>query len=118
MMTETITFYHGDRCGVAVLPADVTWKYGVTEEDLDGIASFVGRIEGVIAGVTVRARSDNTYRVSLRTMSPVDASAICAGFGGGGHMNAAGCTMSGDLYDVINDLVCAVRDEFVRHELI
>ncbi len=118
LMIETTTFYCADRCALAVIPADVSEKYGVSEEELDGISSFTVRIDGVYAGVTVRVKADDTYRVSLRTVSPIDASKICANFGGGGHMNAAGCTLTGNLYDAINSIIASVEEELVRNELI
>ena len=33
------------------------------------------------------------YRVSMRSSCHVDVAAVCATFGGGGHVKAAGCTV-------------------------
>lgn len=44
------------------------------------------------------------YKISLRSDSDVDVSKIAAYFGGGGHQKAAGLTMKGSEYDVINNL--------------
>ena len=44
------------------------------------------------------------YKVSLRSTEKVDVAAIASYFGGGGHVRAAGCTMLGTAYDVINNL--------------
>jgi phosphoesterase RecJ-like protein len=66
----------------------------------------------------VRTKPDDVYRVSLRTMAPVDASLICARFGGGGHANAAGCTLNGELYSVISDILGSVEDELRRNGLL
>lgn len=111
MMIETVKFYFGNRCALVVIPSDVAMRFNVSEEELDGISAFAVRIEGVFAGVTVRMKDDGTYRVSLRTVSPVDASKICALFGGGGHSNAAGCTMTGPLEDAVSGLLAAVEAE-------
>lgn len=46
-------------------------------------------------GVTLREKADGTYKVSVRTGTHADASAICAVLGGGGHVRAAGCTLEG-----------------------
>ena len=40
----------------------------------------------------------------MRSQSLVDVSRIAAFFGGGGHVRAAGCTMTGSIHDVINNL--------------
>lgn len=111
LMMESLRFYFDGRCGMTFLPADISARFGVAEEELDGISAFPTRIEGVYAGITIRAKPEDTYRVSLRTVSPVDASKICGLFGGGGHVNAAGCTMTGDLDDITSCLLNAVEDE-------
>ncbi|MDE3228724.1 MAG: bifunctional oligoribonuclease/PAP phosphatase NrnA, partial [Chloroflexota bacterium] len=40
-----------------------------------------------------REAPDGATRVSVRSVAPWDAAAICAQFGGGGHIRAAGCTL-------------------------
>jgi phosphoesterase RecJ-like protein len=49
-------------------------------------------------------------KVSLRGKGDVDVSRIAARFGGGGHPNAAGCTVPGSLPDVTRVVLAAVRD--------
>jgi phosphoesterase RecJ-like protein len=51
-------------------------------------------------------QNENSYRVSMRSMSnDVDVAAIASVFGGGGHPRAAGCTVQGGQRE---------RDEFLR----
>lgn len=111
MITETAAFYFDNRCAVIFLPHDVYERFQVTESELDGISSFPARIEGVVAGITIKETEDSAFRVSVRTASPVDASKICMAFGGGGHANAAGCTLSGTLPEVTERLLTAVEEE-------
>ena len=40
---------------------------------------------------------DGTWRVSLRSKGSVDVRAIASRFGGGGHVNASGCSATGDI---------------------
>ena len=96
-LLDTITYHFDDRCAVAYLPCAVVSDFHVQEDELEGIASLVNTIEGVYAGVTIRERTDGTFRISLRTRDPVNASRICAAFGGGGHKNAAGCVLAADM---------------------
>ena len=114
LMLENLHFYFEDRCALIMLPADLTETFSVEEEELDGIASFPIRIEGVLCGLTLRERADGTVRVSARTVEPVDASRICAQFGGGGHMAAAGCTLDCADGPVRERLLDAVRKELER----
>ena len=43
-------------------------------------------------------------------------SRILAVFGGGGHVCAAGCTMSGSPYDVINNLTLYIEKQLLAEE--
>ena len=56
------------------------------------------------------------FKVSLRSDELVDVSKIAAVFGGGGHIRAAGCTMSGSPYDVINNLTLYIEKQLLAEE--
>ncbi|CDE45576.1 putative uncharacterized protein [Clostridium sp. CAG:411] len=45
------------------------------------------------------------YKVSMRANDKIDVAAIASRFGGGGHVKAAGCTMTGTYYDIMNTLL-------------
>ena len=42
----------------------------------------------------------NSYRISMRSKGDVDVNSVANKFGGGGHRNAAGCTLNGPYADV------------------
>ena len=66
-----------------------------TEEDLEDISSFIGLLEGVDNAVTVRQLNPQECKISLRTDGKtLNASAVCAHFGGGGHAVKACQTQS------------------------
>jgi phosphoesterase RecJ-like protein len=48
-------------------------------------------------------------KVSLRAKGQVDVNRVAARFGGGGHANAAGCTIQGTLDGVTQQVLEAVR---------
>ena len=52
------------------------------------------------------------FKVSLRSNENVNVAQIAQLFGGGGHAKAAGCTMNGTVYDVINNLSRYVEQQF------
>ena len=54
-------------------------------------------VEGVEVGMLLRELPDGQVKVSLRSRGRVDVAAVAQAFGGGGHRNAAGCTLSGPL---------------------
>ena len=59
----------------------------------DGLPSFLMDTDGVALAALFREAPDGVTRVSLRSAAPYDAAAICAQFGGGGHIRASGCTL-------------------------
>lgn len=85
--------------------------YGVGPADLEGIVSQLRVTEGVEVAIFLYETGNHEYKVSLRSNGPVDVSAVCAYFGGGGHVKAAGCTMHGTLHDVINNLTLPIENQ-------
>ena len=90
--------------------------YGVGPADLDGIVSQLRVTEGVEVAIFLYETGTQEYKASLRSNGPVDVSAVCAYFGGGGHVKAAGCTMHGSLYDVINNLTLHIEKQLQEYE--
>ena len=90
--------------------------YGVGPSDLDGIVSQLRVTAGVEVAIFLYETGNHEYKVSLRSNGPVDVSAVCAYFGGGGHVKAAGCTMHGSLYDVVNNLTLHIEKQLQEQE--
>ena len=103
-LLESILFMDG-RCIASSFRKEQMDYYGVTPKDLDGIVSAASPDEGCGGGdiCSMRLTAD-VYKVSLRSKSYVDVSKVASYFGGGGHVRAAGCTMPGTIYDVLNNL--------------
>ncbi len=78
--------------------------YGVASEDMDGIIDQLRVTEGVECAIFMYETSWREYKVSLRSTTDLDVSRIAVYFGGGGHKKAAGCTMTGSVQDVVNNL--------------
>ncbi len=79
------------------------------EEDSEGIVSIALSIAGVEAAVFLREVPDGLFRVSLRSRGQVNVAAIAARLGGGGHQNAAGCTLNGPLQRVREAILVELR---------
>ncbi|HUN84878.1 MAG TPA: bifunctional oligoribonuclease/PAP phosphatase NrnA [Terracidiphilus sp.] len=80
-----------------------------SEEDCEGIANFALSIAGVEAAVFLRELPDRHIRISLRSKGKVNVSAIAAQLGGGGHQNAAGCTLDGPLARAVDQILAVLR---------
>ena len=80
---------------------------GASEDDSDGIINYPLTVGDVEAVAFFRELSNSTYRISLRSKNRVNVARVAEHFGGGGHCNAAGFTVSADF----NELSRAVIDE-------
>ena len=83
--------------------------YGVTPKELDGIVSQLRITRGVEVAVFLYELEVHRYKVSMRSNGKVDVSKVAAYFGGGGHVKAAGCELSGNYYDVVNNLTLHIE---------
>lgn len=79
------------------------------EEDCEGIVNYAVSITGVEAAAFLRELPERRIRVSLRSKGRVDVAALAARLGGGGHENAAGCTLEGPLSRALEEILCELR---------
>jgi phosphoesterase RecJ-like protein len=80
------------------------------EEDCEGIANYALSIAEVEAAAFLREVPENRIRVSLRTKGKINVAAIAERLGGGGHENAAGCTLPGPLARARDQILDHLRD--------
>jgi phosphoesterase RecJ-like protein len=74
-------------------------EFASGKDALEGFINYPRSIVGVEVAVSFR-EEEGVFRVSFRSKGRVDVSAVAVRFGGGGHRNAAGCTVPGTLADV------------------
>jgi len=103
--------YFDDGRGVFVtIPLSMIERLQLDEDDLDNVSSLGAQIEGVDCSVTLREQPSGAWKASVRTTERVNAAALCRGFGGGGHAEAAGCILHGmPLPEVKTAIADAVR---------
>lgn len=99
------------KCCVMKVTKEMLRQSGATMEHCDAISAMSRQIEGVKVGITMKERDDGKFKFSLRTYEPVDASKLCAVFGGGGHMRAAGCSPDMDGEQALAKLIDMIADE-------
>lgn len=88
----------GGETALVFLTLEMMERLGAVERDVEDISSFVGQIEGVSNGVTLRELRPGVVKLSLRTdPGRLNASAVCRLLGGGGHAAAAGATVEGTM---------------------
>ena len=79
---------------------DMYRQTGASAEDTDRFINYPRSIRGVQVALFFRELSEGLFKVGFRSKGKVDVSAVSASFGGGGHHNAAGCTVKGTLAEV------------------
>ena len=92
-MTENAKLLAEGKVCICAIPLAVEKEIGVTEDDMENISGFPRTICGVKVAATLRQEPSGKIKISVRTDGSVDASAICASFGGGGHQGAAGANL-------------------------
>ena len=85
---------------------------GATADETEGIPEDLRGVVEADVVMLLKETEDGAVRVSLRSRPQVDVSAIATALGGGGHRQAAGCTIQGpfplaratliDAYDRLN----------------
>jgi len=113
MILSGLEFYFNDEVAIATITREMMKTANADEDDIDDIASIPGIIEGVRAGITIREMASvNDCKVSVRTSPGVDAHAISARFGGGGHQMASGFTVDKPVPEVKGALLEVLIDFF------
>jgi phosphoesterase RecJ-like protein len=94
------------RIAWLALPAGLVPERFIEAEEL---VNYPRSIRSVKVGCLLRELGGGRVKVSLRAKGEVDVNRVAARFGGGGHANAAGCTIQGTLDGVTQQVLEAVR---------
>lgn len=79
------------------------------EEDCEGIVNVALGIVGVEVAAFLRELPERQIRVSLRSKGKINVAEIAERLGGGGHGNAAGCTLDGPLERATDQILTELR---------
>jgi phosphoesterase RecJ-like protein len=101
------------RVAMLTVTQDALSGAGATMDDTEGIINFPLQVKDIQAVAFFKPADQGQWRVSLRSKGTIDVGAIARGYGGGGHNNAAGCTLAGRLESlqsaILGLLVAAVE---------
>ena len=86
------------------------------KEDLEGFVEQLRRLGGVRAAALLREDSPELCKFSLRSYGATDVRAAAAALGGGGHLNAAGGTLSMTPDRAEEALLAAVNAQLDRED--
>ena len=85
------------RIAIVYLDHEMARAAGGTYEDTEGLINLPLTVKEIQAIVFFKQVEGDQYRVSMRSKGDIDVGAVAKEFGGGGHKNAAGCTVTGAI---------------------
>jgi bifunctional oligoribonuclease and PAP phosphatase NrnA len=103
-----MAFHHGNRLAVLYYDDELLKACGATTDDTDGLVNLPLGAKDVLAVALVRKQAENQYRVSMRSKGDVNVRSVAVQHGGGGHVNAAACSVLGSREAVTAAIVDAI----------
>jgi len=100
------------RIAIVYVDHEMARAAGGTYEDTEGLINLPLTVKEIEAVVFFKQEKGDEYRVSLRSKGDTDIGVIAKEYGGGGHKNAAGCTITGPIEELqktfVEKLECAI----------
>lgn len=112
----SLRFSPDGRIAAAAISRDFLESLGANNDDMDNLSTLTMELEGVVCGMVLTENLERgSFKASVRTQAPLDASRLCAAFGGGGHARASGATLRGTAECVVQAMMEAAEEELKRH---
>jgi phosphoesterase RecJ-like protein len=107
-LLSAMELHHDSRVAILSLDDELLRRCGAVPDDTEGLVNLPLAAREIVAVAMLKRQADSTFRVSLRSKGNVDVRAVAARWGGGGHPNAAGCTLKGEYAEVRDALVAQI----------
>ena len=95
---DSIEVHGGGRIALMEISLRMVEESGASMADTEGFVDYAASIDDVVLGALFREVAPGEIRVSLRSRNGFDVASLAERHGGGGHRNAAGLTLHGDLH--------------------
>lgn len=102
------------RLATMLMTRDMERQTGGRYDDTEGLINVPLTVREIQAVVLFKEAEPGVCRVSFRSKGTVDVSEVAKQFGGGGHKNASGCTVAGDLPAVRQQVVPRALEAIAR----
>lgn len=107
-----MTPYYDKKLIVSYETLADTEEYGMEGRDSDTLYQLIQSISGVEAMVILRQETETNCTVGFRSLDRIDVSIIASHFGGGGHRQASGLSMEGQIEALIPQFVAEFAPQF------
>ena len=113
-VVNTMQLDDSGRVALLTVTDDALATAAATLDDTEGIINFPLQVKDIEAVAFFKEANGGQWRVSMRSKGAVDVGAIARAHGGGGHNNAAGCTVTGGLDEMRRQFFLLLRAEVDR----
>ncbi len=111
---SSATFMCDGLLAVGCITHEQLRDLGVSDDEVHGLVGLLKEVEGVEASVLFRTLENGKVKISMRSKEWLDLNKIATELGGGGHMRAAGVTMTCGLDEARNQtleaLIAALKE--------
>jgi phosphoesterase RecJ-like protein len=91
-------------------------QWTLTANGGSGLVNFLSGVREANIVVVFTERDDGTVDVGMRAVPGHDVAQVAVRLGGGGHPQAAGCTLEGDMAQVRQRVLAELRRSLAEHE--
>jgi phosphoesterase RecJ-like protein len=105
----TLEFIKDGQAASLTVTTDMYATTGADAELTDGFINYPRSVQGVEVAIFFRQLEERRFKAGFRSKGAVNVAAIARAFGGGGHHNAAGGIVEGDLEEVKRIVYSAVE---------
>ena len=106
----TLEVFKDGQAASVTVTCEMYAACGANAELTDGFVNYPRSIRGVEVAIFFRQLDALNWKIGFRSKGKVNVAAFSQALGGGGHHNAAGCTVEGELDD-IKAMVYRIVDE-------
>jgi len=100
----TFTYHARGRVAVGYASSAMFAATDAVPSDTEGFVNMAMAVEGVRMAAFLKELEPGVWRTSLRACEGGDVQSVAARHGGGGHLQAAGCTLEGDITELSEQL--------------
>ncbi len=113
---QSLRYFADGKISVVPFSAQMKKDNDLLDEHTETIVDIARSIDGVLVGIAIKQsdRDLTSFRVSFRSNCDINVAEVCMGFGGGGHVRAAGCTIvADDMEEVVQTVASAIEKKII-----
>ncbi len=108
----TMQTYHGGKLCMMLVSHTMMLETGTNVDHIEGFVEQTLGLQGVMVGAIV-VELPNEIKMSLRSKGTIPVNKIAQHFGGGGHINAAGCRTTAMTFSEAQEIIVRLTKEYL-----